>query len=276
MYIWRKHATERWLARHEADLAEFGSDLALIERPGKTLTLVEVSTKAHRDAVELRRRFGGAVEKLPTDWFKRFAREASAKPLRIGSRLVVLRTVVRRERKAEVISIPAEAAFGTGEHATTAMCLRILERITRHRPPGWTMLDAGTGSGILAIAARKFGAKKIVAVDNDPRACATASRNARANGVRNIEFRVSDVLETKLPGTFDVIAANLFSEVVIGALPRWKRKLPSEGRLILSGILRSQERMVRATLRRNRLAPCEIKRRGKWIAILAATAREKS
>ena len=276
MYIWRKHATQRWLERHQIALEPLGPALALIARPGKASTLIEVSTRSHRDAVEIQRRFGGAIEKLPADWFKRFAKQTHAEPLRIGSRLMVLRTKDRRRRKADVISIPAEAAFGTGEHATTAMCLRMLERVTRNWPPGWTMLDAGTGTGILALAAAKFGAKKIVAVDTDPRACAIARRNARANDVRNIEFRVGDVLQAKLPGSFDAIAANLFSEVLIRALPRWKRKLSSAGRLIFSGILRSQERIVRTALRKNGFEPEEIKRWGKWIAMLAAKKRENS
>ena len=131
------------------------------------------------------------------------------------------------------------------------------------------MLDAGTGSGILAIAGSYFGAGRVLAIDNDPLACATAKRNARANGVRNIEFSTGDILKQKLTGKFDIITANLFSEILIEALPIWSRHLAPGGHLILSGILRSQERAVVRALRRHSLCVLEIRRRGKWIALLA-------
>jgi ribosomal protein L11 methyltransferase len=151
----------------------------------------------------------------------------------------------------------------------------MLERVTRKGRRDWTMLDAGTGSGILAIAGRRLGAKPIVAIDNDPLACFIAQRNARANRVRDIEFRNGDVLNQKLVGKFDVITANLFSEILVAALPIWSRHLTNDGCLILSGVLRSQERTVVAALRRNHFTAREIKRRGKWIALLTVWARKR-
>ena len=131
------------------------------------------------------------------------------------------------------------------------------------------MLDAGTGSGILAIAGGCFGAGRVVAIDCDPIACGTAKRNARVNRVRSIEFAVGDVLKRRFPGRFDIITANLFSEIVIEAIPGWSRQLAVDGRMILSGILRNQEAGVVRALRRNRFSVVEVRRRGKWIAILA-------
>ena len=138
------------------------------------------------------------------------------------------------------------------------------------------MLDAGTGSGILAIAASCLGALQIIAIDNDPLACGIARRNAEANGVQNIEFRIGDVLKQKFLGKFDVIAANLYSEILIAALPGWTRSLADGGCLILSGILRSQEPTVTAALHRSGFVVRETKRRGKWIALLAFRARKNS
>jgi len=223
--------------------------------------LVDVSCANQKDAVALQREFGGSVEQLRTDWLEQFAKQSQVCPLRIGSQQIL---------------IPAEAAFGTGEHATTAMCLRILESVAQSRDTGWTMLDAGTGSGILAIAGSHLGAKRIVAIDNDPLACSIAQRNARANRARNIELRTGDVLKEKLGGKFDVITANLFSEILITALPIWSRHLGKDGCLILSGILRSQERALVAALRRNRFTARQIKHRGKWTAFLAVRARKRS
>ena len=261
MHLWRKRADPKWLESHEDDLrSRFGSALAIIERPGKTRVLVEVSCRARKEATELQHELGGSIEKLRADWLQQFAKRSAVKPVRIASR---------------TIAIPAEAAFGTGEHATTAMCLRMLERAVRKRND-WTMLDAGTGSGILAIAGSCLGAKRVIAIDNDPLACSIARRNARANRARRIEFRTGDVLKEKLNGKFHVITANLFSEILIAAVPIWSRHLTRDGCLILSGVLRSQERGLLTVLRRNHFHPHEIKRRGKWIALLAVRSRKTS
>jgi ribosomal protein L11 methyltransferase len=277
MYIWRKRATADWLRRQGEDLlSRFGSALATIEHPGKPRTLVEVSCDTRREALQLHREFGGTIEKLRADWLEQLARRTRARPLRIGSRLIVSRTRDPIRKGARTIVIPAEAAFGTGEHATTAMCLRILERITRKRDAGWSMLDAGTGSGILAIAGSCFGANRIIALDNDPMASAIARRNAEANGVHNIEFRTGDVLQQKFREKFDLITANLFSEILVAALPVWTRCLAGDGCLILSGLLRSQERSLVASLRENDLTVLESRRRGKWIAFLAVRPRKNS
>jgi ribosomal protein L11 methyltransferase len=277
MYIWRKRASADWLRRQGDELPRrFGGALATIEQAGKARTLVEVTCHTQNQALHLRGEFGGTIEKLRPDWLEQLAKQTQVKPLRIGSRLIVSRTRNPKQVGARTIVIPAEAAFGTGEHATTAMCLRMLERVTRKRPSGWSMLDAGTGSGILAIAASCFGGNPILAIDNDPRACEIARRNADANGVLGIQFRSGDVLRRKFPGQFDIITANLYSEILIAALPVWKRSLARDGCVILSGILRSQERAVLASLRRNGYATRETRRRGKWIALLASHARKNS
>ena len=272
MYIWRKRVAPDWLRLRGEDLENcFGAGLAVIERAGKRRILLEVSCRTAAQARELVRDFGGKEESLERDWFHRFTKQAQTKTLRIGSRLIFRAAADKSRRKgsARTIIIPAETAFGTGEHATTAMCLRLLERQTRGLPPGWSMLDAGTGSGILAIAARCLGAARVFAIDNDPLACAVAERNARANRVGGIQFRTSDVLKLKLTENFDVITGNLFSELLINALPRLSRRLAPGGFVILSGILRSQEKPVAAALRRHGFALQEVRRRGKWIALLA-------
>jgi ribosomal protein L11 methyltransferase len=271
MYIWRKSVGARWLRAHNEDIARrFGNAVVVIDRPGSQRALVQISFGTRREPQKLIREFGGSLEKLRPDWLQHFAKRTQAKPLRIGSRLVVLRTPAKLNTTAHAILIPAEAAFGTGEHATTAMCLRLLEQITRQIAPSWTMLDAGTGSGILAIAGSCFGAKNVMAIDSDPLALTTAKRNARANRIRNIEFVLADVLKSKVRGKFDIITANLFSEILIEALPLWSRHLARDGSLVLSGILRSQEKAVAAALRRNGFHDSEVRRRGKWVALLAS------
>lgn len=273
MYIWRKRVTTDWLRRQSEEIqSRFGSALAITEQPGKARVLVEVSCGRRSEAIRLQRELGGTIEKLRADWLEEFTQQTPAKPIQIGSRLIVSRT----SDGPRTIVIPAEAAFGTGEHATTAMCLRMLERITRKRGTGWSMLDAGTGSGILAIAGARLGARRVVAIDNDPMACAVARRNAEANAVHNIEFRTGDVLKQGFRGKFDIITANLYSEILIAALADWSRLLAIDGCLILSGILRAQERAVVTALRRHEFAVEESKRRGKWVALLAFRAGKNS
>jgi ribosomal protein L11 methyltransferase len=281
MHLWRKRVGTRWWRLRCENLTErFRDSLAVIERPGAERVTLEISCETECDARELVHEFGGSIERLRRDWLQHFARRARAKPLRIGSRLVILRAPEKeaapsQANHARSLVIPAEAAFGTGAHATTAMCLRLLERITRQFQPGWTMLDAGTGSGILAIAGSYLGVRRVLAIDDDPLACATAKRNARVNGVRNIEFSTGDILKQQLTGKFEIITANLFSEILIEALPIWSRHLAAEGHVIFSGILRSQESAVVRALRRHSFTASEIRRRGKWIALLAQLREQK-
>ena len=277
MYIWRKRATADWLSLRSEELARrYGSTLATIEDAGKVRIMVEISCATQPKALQLHREFGGTIEQLRGDWLEQLAKRTRAKPLRIGSRLIVSRTGDPARNGARTIVIPAEAAFGTGEHATTAMCLRMLERVTRKREAAWSMLDAGTGSGILAIAASCFGANRVVAIDNDPIASATARRNAAANRVGNIEFQTGDVLEQKFREKFDLITANLFSDILAAASPVWTRGLAPGGCLILSGVLHSQEPSLVASLRRHGFTVPEIRRRGKWIALRAIRSRKNS
>ena len=191
-------------------------------------------------------------------------------PLQIGQRLIVTSDAAAAGSPATLV-IPAGAAFGTGGHATTAMSLRMLERITRGWQPGWPMLDAGCGSGILALAAHRFGAGKVVAIDNDPIAVATAEENARSNGIHDIRFLVRDVRKP-IGGRSDIITANLFSELLISVLPALRKALLPGGALILSGVLRSQEPELIKALRRSGFRAEEVRRRGKWIALRCSSA----
>src|SRR3954470_5901253 len=89
MYLWRKHATTDWLREQsEALMARYGNNLAIVERPGKR-ALVEVVLKTRRKSTELQRDFAGKIENLPSDWLRQLMKEPPAKPLRIGSRLLV-------------------------------------------------------------------------------------------------------------------------------------------------------------------------------------------
>ena len=242
----------------------------MVAQPGRIQVTLELFRRSRRAADRLRRAFGGSIAELPLDWQERFFAAHRTKRLHIGKRLTLAGDERHlSEATPSALIIPAGAAFGTGEHATTAMSLRILERVSRPLEPGWRMLDAGTGSGVLALAACRFGAGQVVAIDNDRTAISTARQNAKGNGIRGVHFVVGDVKDS-LRGTFDIIAANLYSELLEALLPQFRRSVAQSGRVILSGVLREQERQLTRALRSNDLRVIESRRRGKWVALLAA------
>src|SRR5207244_6718471 len=247
MYLWRRLASQKWWNDSEKELrAIAGNELAIIERPGRKQLQLEVASSSRTELQSLATEFRGRVEKLSADWQKRFSPKQKTKPLRIGQRLIVVRSRKNRLSTKELI-IPTGAAFGTGEHATTAMSLRLLEKLTRNWKPGWSIVDLGTGSGILALAAKRFEATRVIGIDSDPTAISTAKANARANKIQGVQFRGGDVRRSKLPGRVHIVTANLFSELLIAILPKLKRARW----LILSGILREQERDVTRALTRH-------------------------
>jgi len=281
MYLWQRLAALSWWATNEECIrVEGGEDLAIIERPGRKRLMLEISCRTRSGANSLRRRFGGSVTKLPADWLKRFARAQETGPLNIGKRLVVSNADgslasrrppssgfgVAGQGRSHII-IPAGAAFGTGQHATTAMSLRMLEELTREWSSGWSMADLGTGSGILAVSAKRLGARRVIAIDVDPVAISTAKGNARLNRTEGIRYQVSDVRKRRLPAGVSVVTANLFSDLLIEVMPKLRR-IPW---LILSGVMRDQEREVKVALKRNKIHVVKTRRRGKWIAVLGKT-----
>jgi ribosomal protein L11 methyltransferase len=278
MYLWRKPAPPRWLDAHEAALrAKANAQLVVIEQPDRKNLQVEVCCNSTTQARQFVRQFGGRIEKLPRDWLQRFSRGQKTKPIKIGKRLVISNVggaLVSRQRKSghkgpSHIVIPAGAAFGTGDHATTALSLRLLEEVSRKLKPGWSLVDLGTGSGILALAAKRFGAQRVIAIDNDAQAIATARENARMNRIDHVYFRIGDVRRWRSAHKIDIVTANLFSQLLIEILPKLKRSLKHNGRMILSGMLRTQDRELRRALRSQKIDVMDVRRRGKWVAMLA-------
>jgi len=269
MFVWRKRASVRWLAANEGELRRIAGDqLAIIETgSGKTAT-AEVADDDRQRLERVRRRFGGRIATLPRYWLSNFSRLSAKRSLRIGKRLRIVRRRTHLQGFPALI-IPAGAAFGTGDHATTAMSLNLLERISRMLAPGWSLIDLGTGTGVLALAAKRFGAEKVCAIDLDPTAISTAKENARLNKILGIEFRVSDVRTVTAAQKFDIVSANLFSDLLIEISPRLARMLKGGGFAILSGILRNQERDLRRGFRCLPLRLLDIRQRGKWITLLA-------
>jgi ribosomal protein L11 methyltransferase len=169
------------------------------------------------------------------DWrhsWKRYFR-----PQRIGRRLLVKPSWATYEATAvdTVIEIDPGMAFGTGQHPTTAMCLRALEDRLQ---PGDAVLDLGTGSGILAIAAARLGAERVLALDTDPQAVKAARQNAAANGVaETVDVREGTLPEGAGEERFDLAAANISGLTIERLAPALADSLRDGGTLIVSGFL---------------------------------------
>lgn len=271
MYLWRKTAELHWVKAHEDLLqAHAHGQLVIVHRPERKRLELEIVCRSRSDSSALLKEFGGRIEALPRNWLERFAR-ADSKPIKVGKRLVVssvggtLVSRLSRHKGHSDIIIPASLAFGTGEHATTAMSLRFLEQLTRRWKRGWSLVDLGTGSGILALAAKCFGAGRVIGIDNDPAAISVAKSNARLNKIHGASFQLGDVRKWNPAQKIDVITANLYSDLLIEILP----KLRGGGWLILSGILRGQQDELVRALQRNCFDIISTKRRGKWMAFLS-------
>lgn len=164
------------------------------------------------------------------------------------------------------IEIDPEMAFGTGTHATTRLCLHFIEERIR---PGDLVLDIGTGTGILAIAAAKLGAAVIVAFDIDPIAAETASRNATVNGVRDkLEIFAGQLSDLK-PRPFDLILANIQRNEIVAMLPQLRALSSAKAYYVFSGILCEEEGALRAALTAAQFEILEMRFEEEWLACLA-------
>ncbi|MBV9214728.1 MAG: 50S ribosomal protein L11 methyltransferase [Acidobacteria bacterium] len=159
-----------------------------------------------------------------------------------------------------VIKIEPNMAFGTGTHETTRLCL---EAISEHYRPGMSVLDVGTGTGILAIACAKLGGTKIFACDTDIDSVAIARENAFLNGVADvIEFRDAPI-DDHTP-QFDMVCANLTLDVIEPLLPLLIEK--SRELLVMSGILVEQEGEIRRLLKTLGYEAPHIDHSGEWLS----------
>ena len=217
------------------------------------------------------------------DWEK--AWQAFYKPFRIGERLVVKPTWEKWQEQSGdlVVEMDPGLAFGCGTHETTAMCLVLLEK---YLLPGQMVLDIGTGTGILAIAAAKLGAGRVVATDLDHRACQVARENVALNQVEDrVEVVVGNLLEqiqlleqgeqvqqAKTQQQADLILANIIADVVIELLPDGWAALATGGMIILSGIIRERGEQVQRAMEAAGFIVKERCEKGAWIALVGERA----
>jgi ribosomal protein L11 methyltransferase len=164
---------------------------------------------------------------------------------RVGKHLVFRPSWEQEETEPgkRVISLDPGMAFGTGTHATTRLCLESLNRLVEQGFPADRVLDVGTGSGILALAAAALGAGTVVGVDVDETACEVACRNVALNGFAD-RIRISQQSLSEIESQSDIILANSLAEENIRLAPELLRHLKKGGWLILSGILVEREPLI--------------------------------
>ncbi len=243
----------------QAFLLDFG--IAAIDDTLPDLSRVFFHDAGDRDraADAVRRQFSGitirAVDVPDEDWAARS--QASLKAVQIGGIVVAPPWDVPRSgiwdprcgiRNAEpiVIVIQPSMGFGTGHHATTRLCLAALQQIDLH---DLRVVDIGTGSGVLAIAASRLGAATVVAIDDDADAIASARENLGLNPEARVELNVTDLRaagpkDLSSSEEFDLVVANLTGGLLIAAAARLKLLAGRSGRLVLSGFMDDEERDV--------------------------------
>ncbi len=274
-YSWRKLSAAKWGDSWLERLAFLGPGRAmLIEFPNAPKVRVEGHGLTRKEADDLVKMFGGQVSE--SKWLTAVDPPLRP-PIRIREKLLIVSTqrerddaAARGERRG-VVWIPAGMAFGTGEHDTTVTCLRLLaDRCAELPRDSWEHLDLGTGSGILALAGRRLGARRAEAGDFDPHAVRTAKENVRTNAVKGVRVRRMDVRQWQPERTWEVVTANLFSGLLIEVAPKIAAAVAPGGALIFSGVLREQETEVAAAFQGCGLEIVRIVRKGKWIAGLAS------
>ena len=158
--------------------------------------------------------------------------------------------------------IEPKMAFGTGDHPTTALCLAAVDAFCAAHPGG-SVLDVGTGTGVLALMARKLGAARVVGVDNDPMSVTLARENAALNGIAGVEL--SGATLDAIDGRFDLVVANILANTLVELAPALVAH--TRGRLVLAGVLIHQEDEVREAFERAGAASDGGDRSGDWIRL---------
>ena len=203
-----------------------------------------------------------------TDWAE--AWKADYHVLRVGRHLVIKPTWRDHIPNPDDLTIELDPglAFGSGLHPTTRLCLEALEDYLR---PGATVLDLGTGSGILSIAAARLGASLVLALDSDPLAVQVAGENVTLNQVEAVVHLEKGTIEPSNSGfqPSNLIVANILAETIIELTPALATGLRENGILIASGIIADRTEIVVASLREQGFSIVEQRNDGEWVALIA-------
>ncbi len=279
LFRWSKFVGEERLEEWEARLIMAEVVYTVEKQVNRKNWQISSYSTSREIADELRVLFGGGVTQVRPDDWQPTSDVGVQTQIKIRDVMVITEAedeAVWESVKSEfpdrlVLSFPPQLAFGTGGHPTTSGCLRFLADVAKERKDvEWRLLDLGCGSAILAVAAVLLGAKEAIAVENDPLAIKYARRNAERHGVAGrIKFVEGDaiaLMDRCEFGRFEVVTANLFSDLLIQLFPLFPRNLLEGGEIIVSGFLTSQTRLVTDSAASSGLPLSKFQRRGKWVA----------
>lgn len=193
--------------------------------------------------------------------------EQSIQPINISERFVIAPSWnLGNDITKTVIIIDPKMTFGTGYHETTRLMIRLMERYIAKDN---SVLDVGTGTGILAIAGAKMGAKHIIGIDIDEWSLDNGIENTLKNGVENdIEIRIGS-LEVVTESNFDIILANIFRNTILDLLNTMLQKLSVKGIIIFSGLLVADQPIIEEALNKKHFRVISVLRENEWIAMAA-------
>ncbi len=198
--------------------------------------------------------------------------EKTIKPVQVTDRMVIKPTWHEYHAKPGeiVLTIDPKMSFGTGYHETTRLVLRLMEKYVK---PGVSLLDIGTGTGVLAIAGVKLGARSAVGIDIDEWSSSNAMENVRLNDVEQ-QVTIHEMELSSLPSaTFDLIAANIQLNVIVPMIPEMAKRL-TRGVVLLSGLLVNDRDEILQRLVEHGFKVREEMRENEWIALAATSLRE--
>jgi len=199
--------------------------------------------------------------------------EKSREVIRVSDRIIIKPTFKNYLAKENeiVLTIDPKMSFGTGEHQTTKLMLRLIEKFVK---PGMKVLDVGTGTGILAIAAVKLGASKAIAVDFDEICLENCKENCVLNEVENsVEVMTGDI-DNVGENNFDLLLANIQKNVLLEIAEKIKAKLNQNGIIILSGLLESDKENIEEKYHSIGFNTERVEQIDEWIAILLIKNQE--
>jgi ribosomal protein L11 methyltransferase len=199
-------------------------------------------------------------EDWANNWKKYF------KPFKIGKKIVIKPSweKYKKQNKDEIIiEIDPQTAFGTGTHDTTRMCIELIEKYIRENSE---VLDLGCGSGILGICSSKLDAKSCLCVDIDSQAVKIANENAELNKTENVEVIQGDLMSV-VRGKYDIIVANIITDIIIKLTPLIGKHLSNDGVFISSGIIKSRYPEIKETLLKNGFSILDEMTSKEWAAV---------
>jgi len=238
--------------------------------PGRELLIAYFEKRqAALDALEKSRSLSTSPPELAgvpdKDWstaWRRRVKAVSAGSLWVGP------PWKKPKAKKVALFIEPRMAFGTGDHPTTWLCLSAVDAYVRAHP-GCSVLDVGTGTGVLSLAAKKLGAGTVIGTDNDPIAVEQAQENARFNQVRGVDFKLSTL--GGLKRRFDLVVANILAHTLIDLAQPLAAK--TGDRLVLSGVLATQRRDVERAFVATGLRSKGYAQRREWVRLDFERAR---